>query len=212
MLFRSIAGRGLSLHRHYPASSVLWPPPTSAPSVPLRHVRVAIPTARISPVAHTPFSSMLLPLTPVDRTGAPVDSSPSIGAFPEAEAGRRPRLSFSRPARHSTRYSLLDRSAALGGLCHEASTRQLPTDSRSSASEPYRLGSCGLLIHWVHDRFRTHSALRLRANLSPQAGRGKNRPRRQNFPRTARRADRSRLVRRSSKSEGGRRASHLADS
>jgi hypothetical protein len=91
---KHIAGRGPSLHRHYPASSVLWPPPTSAPSGPLRDVRVAIPTARISPVAHTPFSGMLLPLTPVDQTGAPVDSSPSIGAFPEIGAGRRPRFRF----------------------------------------------------------------------------------------------------------------------
>src|ERR1700730_8226499 len=51
-----------SLHRHYPASTVLWPPPTSGPSASLRDVRVAIPTDRISPVAHEPFSGMLLPL------------------------------------------------------------------------------------------------------------------------------------------------------
>jgi hypothetical protein len=51
-----------SLHRHYPASTVLWTSPTSALSVPLRDVRVAIPAARISPVAHKPLSGMLLPL------------------------------------------------------------------------------------------------------------------------------------------------------
>jgi hypothetical protein len=62
LLCKHVAGRGLSLHRHYPASSVLWPPPTSGPSVSCRDVRVATPTDRISPVARKPFSGVLLPL------------------------------------------------------------------------------------------------------------------------------------------------------
>src|SRR5258708_28961245 len=85
-------------------------------------------------------------ITPVDRTGASVDPSPSVGAFPELGAGRRPRLLFSRPAQHlhvtACQIARPPMAAFVTrhrpGSCPPTVARQLPS--------PIDFGSCGLLL------------------------------------------------------------------
>ena len=72
--------------------------------------------------------------TPADRTGACVDCFPARAAFPEQKAGRRLHRLFRGLLELHSRYGPLDRSAAQGGLCHEASTRPVAQPRRSSAS------------------------------------------------------------------------------
>ena len=72
--------------------------------------------------------------------------SPSVGAFPELGAGRRPRLAFSRPARrlHVTACRIARPPTAAfvtrrrPGSCPPTVARQLPS--------PIDIGSCGLLL------------------------------------------------------------------
>ena len=72
--------------------------------------------------------------------------SPSVGAFPELGAGRRPRLAFSRPARrlHVTACRIARPPTAAfvtrhrPGSCPPTAARQLPS--------PIDTGSCGLLL------------------------------------------------------------------
>ena len=93
---------------------------------------------RISPVAHKPFSGMLSPLP---RWTGRVHASITFTirwSLPRVRGGSGSTTYVFEACSAFTRYGLPDRSTAQGGLCHEASTRQLPTDSRSSASEPNR--------------------------------------------------------------------------
>jgi hypothetical protein len=139
---------------------------------PERDVRVAIPTPRISPVAHKPLSCMLLPLTPVDRTGASVDSSPSVGAFPEVGAGRRPQLRFRglvgiyslRPAESLDR----PRRSLSRGFDPAVAHRQSLVSFRALSTSARLVSSS----QWVYDRFRTHPTLRRRVPTEPEVQRG----------------------------------------
>ena len=59
------------------------------------------------------------------RTGWRLSTPSSIrAAFPDPWAGRHPQLHFRGLLRLHSRYGPPHRSTALGGLCHEASTRQ----------------------------------------------------------------------------------------
>ena len=75
-----------------------------------------------------------VPTTPADRAGALSVASPSRAAFPVMQAGRHPQLHFRGLLRLHSRYGPPDRSAAQGGLCHEASTQPVTRPSRSSAT------------------------------------------------------------------------------
>ncbi len=102
-----------------------------------------------------------MPITPVDRTGAPVDSFPARVAFPVSLAGRHPRL----------RVGIRDFTfEACSGFTHvtarpvaqppkaafvtEASTRPVAQPSRSSATRPFRLLSGWILPPLVIRAFR----------------------------------------------------------
>ena len=61
-------------------------------------------------------------------------ASPPRAAFPEIQAGRRPRLLFRGLLRLHSRYGPPDRPTAQGGLCHEASTRLVAQAGRWSAT------------------------------------------------------------------------------
>jgi hypothetical protein len=120
---KHVGGRDPSLHRHYPASLVPCSPPTPGPPIPRGDVRVAIPTNRVSLVAHQPFSDMLSPLPRwTERVHLSI-TFPVRAAFPELGAGRRPQLLFSRPARRSLTLRPAGSLDRLRGLCHEASAR-----------------------------------------------------------------------------------------
>jgi hypothetical protein len=69
-------------------------------------------------------------------------------AFPVSLAGRHPRLHFRGLLRLHSRYGPPGCSTAQGGLCHEASARQVALPNRSSATRPidYYLG--GFFLHW----------------------------------------------------------------
>jgi hypothetical protein len=73
----------------------------------------------------SPFQRAV-PITPADRTSARVDCFLIRAAFPVSLAGRHPHLHFRGLLRLHSRYGPQDRSAAQGGLRHEASARQLP--------------------------------------------------------------------------------------
>jgi hypothetical protein len=103
---------------------------------------------------------MLLPLIPVDRTGASVDSSPSVGAFPEVGAGRHPRLRFRdlvgiyslRPAVSLDR----PRRSLSRGFDPAVAHRQSLVSFRALSTSARLVSSS----QWVYDRFRTHPTLR----------------------------------------------------
>ena len=141
---------------------------TTAPSdsrcihVSLRDVRVAIPTRRDLPCRRIDPSSDMP--SPLPRWTGRVHASITFTvrwSLPRVRGGSASTSHVFEACSTFTRYGLPDRSTAQGGLCHEASTRQLPTDSRSSASEPNRhrlvwsLPPTGSMI--VH---RTHPNLR----------------------------------------------------
>src|SRR5437763_4773432 len=79
-----------------------------------------------------------MPTTPADPNGCtcPV-SFPVRCGLPRYPAGSASASLLSRPARASTRYGPLARSATQGGLCHRAPVRSLA--NRLSATRPNRL-------------------------------------------------------------------------
>jgi hypothetical protein len=85
--------------------------------------------------------------TPADRTGACVDCFPVRAAFPGQETGRHLHRLFRGLLGLHSRYGPLDRSAAQGGLCHEASTRPVALPSRSSASGSIDNSPDGTFLH-----------------------------------------------------------------
>ncbi len=95
--------------------------------------RITFPTCR----AHYPGGS-----EPVHRSGA----SPFHAAFPERQTGRHPRFQFRGLLRLHSRYGPLDRPAAQGGLCHEASSRPFtrPPGSSATRSTDNSLGGSSL--------------------------------------------------------------------
>src|SRR3954447_17114826 len=116
-------------------------------------------------------------------------ASPPRAAFPEIQAGRRPRLLFRGLLRLHSRYGPSDRSAARGGLRHEASACPVDRADRSSAARSNRQLSGWILpplvtraiwAHWiiraspnaVHFTLRVASLVgRPAASRSPFSGR-----------------------------------------
>ena len=90
----------------------------------------------LSPVNPSPACCCHYPGGP---DGCICRSFPIRWSLPRDRGGSASTTSVFEACSAFTRYGLPDRSTAHGGLCHEASTRQSPTDSRSSASEPNRL-------------------------------------------------------------------------
>jgi hypothetical protein len=96
------------------------------------------PNTGLPQLPGSPFEHAV-PTTPMDRDGCICRLLPHpTRAFPESQAGRRPSLHFRGLLRLHSRYGLLDRSTAQGGLCHEASTQPVTQLSRSSATRSYR--------------------------------------------------------------------------
>ena len=91
---------------------------------------------------------MPCPLPRRTRTGARVGCFPVCTAFPETQAGRRPRLHFRGLLRLHSRYGLSDCSIARGDLCHEASARWVAPPNRSSATSATDNSLGGTFLHW----------------------------------------------------------------
>src|SRR5205823_2667870 len=92
-------------------------------------------------------------------------ASPPRAAFPEIQAGRRPRLHFRGLLRLHSRYGPSDRSTAQGGLRHEASARLVAQTGRSSATRSTDNSLGGTFLHrWRAPSGRTEFYLR---TLSP---------------------------------------------
>src|SRR5712692_10027965 len=97
--------------------------------------------------------------------GASVDPSPSVGAFHEVGAGRRPRLRFRgllgiytlRPARSLDR----PRRSLSRGIDPAVAHRQSLVSFRAQSTSARMVSSS----HWVYDRFRTHPTLRAPASI-----------------------------------------------
>ena len=88
-----------------------------------------------------------VPTTPADRTGAHVDAFPVRAAFPATLPGRHPHCAFRGLLRLHSRYGPRDRSAAQGGLCHEASTPPVTRRRRSSATRLIDIYLDGTFLH-----------------------------------------------------------------
>lgn len=142
--------QGPFLRRYYPASTVVRPCPTPARSITNSDVEAATSDQTGLPrLPASPFQRAV-PTTPTDRTGAHVDSFPAHAAFPISQPGRHPLLHFRGLLRLHSRYGPLDRSAAQGGLCHEASTQPVTRPSRSSATRPIDNYLGGTFLHWCY--------------------------------------------------------------
>ena len=103
---------------------------------------------RVSPVTRVTF-----PACRAHYPGGPQRvhlsvASPPRAAFPEIQAGRRPRRLFRGLLRLHSRYGPSDRSTAQGGLCHEASTRLVAQTGRSSATRSTDNSLGGTFLHW----------------------------------------------------------------
>ena len=108
---------------------------TLVPGGPPQMTRVTLPACR----AHYPGGPQRVRLSV---------ASPPRAAFPVSQPGRRPRLHFRGLLRLHSHYGPSDRSAALGGLCHEASTRPVAQTSRSSATRSTDNSLGGTFLHW----------------------------------------------------------------
>ena len=149
LLRKRARSQGPFLRRHYPASTVVWPCPTPAQPAADRGVggatsgwngpppitRITFPTCR----AHYPGGSERVPMSV---------ASPLYAAFPNRQAGRHPQLHFRGLLRLHSRYGPLDRSAAQGDLCHEASKRPVTQPPRSSATRSTDNSLGGTFLHW----------------------------------------------------------------
>ena len=129
-------------------------------SLPVRlPLRIAVPNTSLRPLPSpgtgyprlpaSPFQRAV-PITPADRVGALVDYFPAHAAFPVIKAGRHPHHHFRGLLRLYTRYGPLDCSTVQGGLCHEASTRPVTQQSRSSATRPIDSYLGGTSLHWCY--------------------------------------------------------------
>ena len=97
--------------------------------------RITIPTCR----AHYPGGTERVQLS---------IASPSHAAFPGLPAGRLPRRTFRGLLGLHTRYGLLDRSTAQGGLCREAPIRRLPGQIARQLPEQIDNSLGGISLHW----------------------------------------------------------------
>ena len=141
------------LHRYY--GPVRLPPPLAEAGAPPKvGVEAATLAATGLPRCIGSPSRRAVPTTPADRTGAPVDCFPIRAAFPDARAGRHPRLHFRGLLRLHSRYGPSSCSTAQGGLCHEASTRPVTRPSRSSATRPIDNYLGGSYLHWLSVPYR----------------------------------------------------------
>src|ERR1035438_2402213 len=104
---RTPRSKGPSLHRHYPASSVLSPSPSPR--------RAALLSGSVGGLLHpsggSPNNPDHLPYMPCSlprwtRAGARVGGFPAGAAFPVSQAGRRPRLHFRGLLKLHSRYGL----------------------------------------------------------------------------------------------------------
>ena len=101
----------------------------------------------------SPVTRVTLPACRAHYPGGPQRvhlsvASPPRAAFPEIQAGRRPRRLFRGLLRLHSRYGPSDRSTAQGGLCHEASTRLVAQTGRSSATRSTDNSLGGTFLHW----------------------------------------------------------------
>src|SRR5258705_6531834 len=88
-----------------------------------------------------------VPTTPADRAGARVDCFPAHAAFPKWPEGRHPHSNFRGLLRLYSRYGPPDRSAAQGGLCHEAPALPVTRPNRPSATRSIDNSLGGFLLH-----------------------------------------------------------------
>ena len=101
----------------------------------------------------SPVTRVTLPACRAHYPGGPQRvhlsvASPPRAAFPEIQAGRRPRRLFRGLLRLHSRYGPSDRSTAQGGLCHEASARLVTQTGRSSATRSTDNSLGGTFLHW----------------------------------------------------------------
>jgi len=103
LLPKHARSKGPSLHRHYPASSVLWPSPTPHRPLPLQAAFEGATSdrLRVSPSYSNRLLHMPCSLPRWTGSGAVGSTSLSALAFPEQTAGRRPQICVSRPAQAS---------------------------------------------------------------------------------------------------------------
>ena len=153
-LRKRIRSQGPFLRRNYPASTVIRPCPTPARSAASHSVEAATSDrAGLPRLPASPFQRAA-PNTPMDRTGAPVDSFPVRPAFPVVPAGRHPYLHFRgllSPGSQSGVTHVTARWIAQppkGGLCHEASARPVARPDRSSATRSIDNSLGGIFLHW----------------------------------------------------------------
>ncbi len=129
-----------SLHRSYPASTVLRSSPT-----PVWPAMLAMALGRTRPGQASPdnphcLASVLCPLPRRIGTGAYI-RFPSLlrAAFPVTQSGQHPHRYFRGLLRLHSRYGPLARSVAQGDLCHKAPTCSVTQASRLSATRSNRL-------------------------------------------------------------------------
>ena len=99
-----------------------------------------------SPTLPASLFRRAVPTTPADRSGLH-RLCPQPHGLPASLGGRRPRLHFRGLLRLHSRYSPPDRSAAHGGLCHEASTLPVTRPRRSSATGSVDYSPGGSFLH-----------------------------------------------------------------
>jgi len=129
------------LHRSYDPIRLPPEPPPSATLRPLPSPVTGLPR-----LPEPPFRRAA-PTTPADQTGARVDCFPAHAAFPKWPEGRHPHCHFRGLLRLYSRYGPPDRSAAQGGLCHEAPALPVTRPSRSSATRLIDNSLGGFLLH-----------------------------------------------------------------
>src|SRR3954449_5551360 len=103
---------------------------------------------RVSPVTRATLPACRAHYPGGPRRVRPSVASPPRAAFPEIQAGRRPRLHFRGLLRLHSRYGPSDRSTAQGGLRHEASARLVARTGRSSATRATDNSLGGTFLHW----------------------------------------------------------------
>src|SRR3954465_8653762 len=103
---------------------------------------------RVSPVARVTLPACRAHYPGGPRRVRPSVASPPRAAFPEIQTGRRPRLHFRGLPRLHSRYGPSDRSAARGGLRHEAPARLVTQAGRSSATRATDNSLGGTFLHW----------------------------------------------------------------
>src|SRR5579859_7687766 len=148
-----VRSKGPWLRRHYPASSLLWPPPRPKPAT-ARAAMLGSPTGSGLPsITQITFSCILCSLP---RWIGLVLVGCCSGALPRRVLPRphwpsrneRPVgihiFPFEACSSYHSRYGLQSCSPTLRGLCHEAPIRPVSQPNRSSATKAYRQ-----LLGWV---------------------------------------------------------------